>query len=186
MPIFQPRVVAMTVFAPYPKVKLSIVALLSINAVLFLFLDTWLAALDAFAWLLLLISYEIEAYSIDLPINSAYLTLFRRAIIALLPIPVLGYILLGQGMETVNSMIWFVLIGVIEFKVGWPDYAIVYQNSLWGAQILLFLGLIAMAVLWAWMGDWLSAYDASLWIIAFAIIEADIAHFFKLPDADAL
>jgi hypothetical protein len=30
-------------------------------------------------------------------------------------------------------------------------------------------------LLWAWRGEWFDAYDALLWLVAFAAIEMDVA-----------
>jgi hypothetical protein len=48
---------------PYPKFKLALVVLLTLNATIFAMVDTLISAVDALVWLALLVLYELEANS---------------------------------------------------------------------------------------------------------------------------
>lgn len=167
--------------APYPRVKLAIVGLLTLNILLFAVFDTVLTAIDATVWLLLLISYEIEAYPVQLPISQRHLIIIRRLLVACVPIPFVGYILTGEWLEAINALIWFLLIALIEINVSWPEHVVPFSRSYWLCNFLVFAALIIMVGVWLWRQEWLDAYDATLWIVAFAIIEADISHILKVP-----
>ena len=38
----------------------------------------------------------------------------------------------------------------------------------------LYTGLAVLVPIWGWRGEWFDAYDALLWLIAFATIEMDV------------
>ena len=39
---------------------------------------------------------------------------------------------------------------------------------------MLYAGLAALVPVWAWRGEWFDAYDATLWLVAFATIEINV------------
>lgn len=166
---------------PYSRVKLAIVALLTLNIALFALFDTLITTLDACVWVLLLISYELEAYTVSLPISRHSLLIIRRLLIAVIPIPFFGYLMTGEWLEATNALIWFLLIALIELRVSWPERVAKVARMYWLSNFAVFAGLIVMVGLWLWRGEWLDAYDAALWIVAFGIIEADLSQLFSVP-----
>jgi len=71
-------------------------------------------------------------------------------------------------------LLWFALIALLETEARWPAKVRQFKRSYWLASVLVFLGLIGVVVAWAWQSAWLDVYDASLWIIAFGLIDMDI------------
>lgn len=163
----------------YPKSKLVILALLTINAVIYALIDTMIGAADAIVWLVLLVIYELESNSIELPISEQGMRLIRDLLIGIIALVFLGYLLSGQLLDAINSLLWFALIGMVETEVRWPALARQYEKTFWATTIAVFIALIAMAGVWIWLGDWFDAYDAILWIIAFGFIEVDIFRFLQ-------
>lgn len=43
----------------------------------------------------------------------------------------------------------------------------------------LYAGLAALVPVWAWRGEWFEAYDALLWIVAFAGIGINVLQIFR-------
>lgn len=169
----------------YPKSKLVILALLALNAVFFAFVDSLISTADAVVWLLLLLVYELESNDVPLPLSAAAMQQLRNLLIAVIVLVFFGYVFTGELLDALNSMLWFALVAMLEFEVRWPERASEYEKLFWLATILTFLGLIAMAGLWLWLGDWLDAYDALLWIAAFGFIEVDIFHFLQRKQSAA-
>lgn len=163
----------------YPKSKLVILALLSLNAVIYALIDTMISAADAIVWLMLLVIYELESNQIEVPIPETGIRLIRDLLIGIIALVFLGYLLSGELLDTMNSLLWFALIGMMETEVRWPELAWQYQTTFWATTVAVFIALIAMAGVWIWLGDWFDAYDAILWIIAFGFIEVDIFHFLQ-------
>ena len=160
---------------PYPKFKLTIVALITLNAVIYAMVDTLISAVDALAWLMLLVLYELETNGNAL---MAEITLHRLRgfLIAVIALVFVSYVHDGELLDVVNSALWFTLIALLELEVRWPDKVFEHQQSYWWATLIVFAGLIAMVIAWAWQSAWLDVYDATLWIVAFGSIEVDIIH----------
>ena len=158
---------------PYSKFKLTIVLLIMLNAVIYVLADTLTNAVDALAWLSLLVLYELETYNVAL-IARIWLHRLRGFLIVVIVLVFISYVHSGEWLDVVNSALWFTLIALLELEVHWSDKVFKYQQSYWWVTVAVFAGLIMVVVVWAWQSAWLDAYDATLWIIAFGAIEADI------------
>jgi hypothetical protein len=158
---------------PYPKFKLAIVVLLTLNAAIYAIVDTLISAFDALAWLMLLVLYELETNGATL-MTENILNRTRSFLIAVIALVFVSYVHDGEWLDVVNSALWFALIALLELEVRWPDKVFNYQQSYWRATVTVFAGLIAMVIVWGWQSAWLDVYDATLWIVAFGFIEVDI------------
>ena len=158
---------------PYPKFKLAILVLLTINAVIYAMVDTLTSAIDAWIWLMLLVLYELESNGAA-PMASNTLHAIRNVMIVVIGLVFVSYVHDREWMDVVNSALWFLLIALFELEVRWPDKVFEHQQSYWWATLTVFAGLIAMVIAWAWQSAWLDVYDATLWIVAFGSIEVDI------------
>jgi hypothetical protein len=158
---------------PYPKFKLAIVVLIILNAVIYAMVDTLISTVDALAWLMLLVVYELEANGAA-PLAENTLHGIRNVLIAVIVVVFIRNVYEGEWLNVVNSALWFALIALLELEVRWQDKVFKYRQSYWLATVTVFAGLIVMVIAWAWQSAWLDVYDATLWIIAFASIEVDI------------
>jgi hypothetical protein len=167
---------------PYPKFKLVIVALITLNAVIYAIVDTLTSAVDALAWLVLLVLYELEANGAA-PMAENTLHRIRNVLIAVIALVFVSYVHDSEWLDVVNSALWFALIALLELEVRWPDKVFKYRQGYWWATVTVFAGLVAMVITWAWHSAWLDVYDATLWIVAFASIEVDIFQLFQRKHA---
>jgi hypothetical protein len=158
---------------PYPRFKLAIVILLTLNAVIYAIIDTLTSAADALVWLVLLVLYELEANGAA-PVAETTLHGIRSVLILVIALVFVSYIHDSEWLDVVNSVLWFALIALLELEVRWPDKVFKYRRSYWLATVTVFAGLIVMVIAWAWQSAWLDVYDATLWIVAFGSIEVDI------------
>ncbi|AEG00168.1 hypothetical protein [Methylomonas methanica] len=163
----------------YPKSKLLILALLSINAVTYAIVDTLTTAIDALTWLILLLIYELETHSNQLPITEKTLERARSALIVVIVWVFFSYFKESEWLDVANSLLWFALIALMELEVRRPDIVIRHTTVCWILTVGIFTGLLAMAGVWLWQQAWLDAYDALLWITAFGLIEADLVQLLK-------
>lgn len=163
----------------YPKSKLLILALLTLNASIYAIVDTLTTAIDAGTWLILLLIYELEANRNGLPITEPVLQKIRSTLIAVIVLVFFSYLHDSEWLDVTNSLLWFALIAVMELEVRRPDIVMRHANLCWLLTLAIFAGLIAMAGIWLWHQAWLDAYDAALWIVAFGLIEVDIFHFLQ-------
>jgi hypothetical protein len=162
-------------FLPYPKFKLAILLLLTLDVVIYALVDTLNSAVDALAWLVLLVLYELEAKGIAVFAENT-LHAIRNGLIVLIALVFVNYVQDKEWLDVVNSALWFVLIALLELEIRWPDKVFKYRQAYRMATVTVFGGLIIMVIAWAWQSAWLGVYDATLWIVAFAFIEVDIFH----------
>lgn len=167
----------------YPKSKLLILVLLTINAVTYAVVDTPTTAIDAGTWLILLVIYELESSGEKLPLSERLLEKIRDVLIGVIVLVFISYWHDSEWLDVGNSLLWFALIAVMELEVRRPMLVLKYANLFWLLTIVIFSGLIAMAGIWLWQQAWLDAYDALLWIAAFGMIEVDLLHFLKRRQA---
>jgi len=163
---------------PYPKFKLAILVLLTINAVIYAMVDTLTSAIDAWIWLMLLVLYELESNGAA-PMASNTLHAIRNVLIVVIGLVFVSYVHDREWMDVVNSALWFLLIALFELEVRWPNKVSKYRQSYRLATMTVFAGLIAVAINWVWQSSWLAVYDTTLWIVAFASIEMDISQLLK-------
>jgi len=163
----------------YPKFKLAILVLLMLNTVIYAFVDTLTSTVDALAWLILLVMYELETNSNNLPISETIMQAIRYGLIALISLVFVSYLQDSEWLDVANSLLWFGLIAMLELEVHKPALVMRHGQLFWLLTLTTFIGLIAMAVIWLWQGAWLDGYDAALWIVAFGLIEVDIFNFLK-------
>lgn len=163
----------------YPKSKLLILGLLTVNALIYAVVDTVTTAFDAATWLILLVIYELESSGQKLPLTEPVLEKIRSGLIAIIVLVFFSYWHDSEWLDVANSLLWFALIAVMELEVRRPAMVLRNANLFWVLTIAIFIGLIVMAGLWLWHTDWLDAYDALLWIVAFGMIEVDLLHFLK-------
>ena len=163
---------------PYPKFKLAILVLLTLNAVIYAIVDTLISTVDTLAWLMLLGVYELEANGAA-PMAKNTLHGIRNVLIAVIGLVFISYAYDSEWLNVVNSALWFALIALLELEVRWPDKVSQYWQSYRLATMTVFAGLIAVAINWVWQSSWLAVYDTTLWIVAFASIEMDISQLLK-------
>ena len=166
----------------YPVFKTAILFLLTLNFIIYALFDTWIKAVDALVWLGLLILYEMEANGIGQN-QHALLNRFRTLLIIIVPLIFFAYLNGKEWLDVVNSLFWFALIALLESEVRWPEKVTEYSRAYWLATVTVFTGLLALVFAWLWKKAWLDAYDAALWLAAFATIEVDIFQLFEKKNA---
>jgi len=164
----------------YPKFKLAILGLLALNVLIYAMVDTLTSAADALAWLVLLVMFELEAADNRALIAENTLHAIRNVLIAVIVLVFISYIHADEWLDVINGILWFALIALLELEIRWPKKVTKHKQGFWAATIAMFIALIGMVAVWLWRSEWLDAYDAALWIAAFAVIEVDIFRFLQL------
>ncbi|OQW74646.1 MAG: hypothetical protein BVN35_09795 [Proteobacteria bacterium ST_bin11] len=163
----------------YPKFKLAILALLTLNIGIYATLDTMTSAVDALVWVVLLVMFELETLKAT-RFNQTTLRAVRNGLIVVIALVFGSYIRDNEWLDVLNSLLWFALIVLLELEVRWPSLVAQHRQLFWLITVAVFVGLIGMVVAWLMQSAWLDAYDALLWIVAFGVIEVDIFHFLQL------
>ena len=164
----------------HAKLKLTILILLTLNALIYAVLDSVIAAVDAFAWLAFLLSFECETLNLPFTIKEDWLHKIRNGLIALIVLVSIGYLFIGDLLNLLNSVFWIGLIVLLEVEIRAPNWISSNPTQFWIASISVISGLLGMVLIWGWLGNWLDAYNGALWISAFALIEVDLFRFLRI------
>lgn len=161
----------------HPGFKAAVFALLACNAAIYLFTGALRQALDSVAWLTLLALFALETGFADrFRANNMARAIHGVRLVAAAAVcaAAVGYVKQREWLDTVNSGLWIAVVALLEFEVRFPGT--VARRRAWFAAtaMALYGGLAVLVVVWAWYGEWFNAYDALLWLVAFAMIEMDV------------
>ena len=164
----------------YTWFKAAVFALLVCNTVLFLSAGSTSEALDAAAWLVLLASFEFETgFGGRFREASAAAILRGVRLCAALAIlaAAIGYIRGQEWLDAINVGLWIAVVALLEFEIRRPHAVAAHRTWFAAVATLLYCGLGVTVLVWAGRGEWFDAYDALLWLVAFATIEIDLFKF---------
>jgi hypothetical protein len=156
----------------YRALRIAVFALLSGNTLYYLCAGTLAKALDAAAWLLLLALFALET-------GRAPRALIAMRVLRLLAavgvaVAGIGYLLEKDVLDAVNTALWIAVVILLEVQVRRPQMLERWRAGFTATAALLYAGLALLVLIWGWRGEWFDAYDALLWLIAFATIEMDV------------
>jgi hypothetical protein len=167
-----------------PAYRVSLYALLLANTVYFALAGTRNEALDAAAWLVLLALFEIERHRarwLAHATRRAMLRLARLVAGASVIAALLGYAFEEDRLDAINSVLWIAVVILLEAKIRFPQAVSKARIAFSTVATLLYGGLALLVVLWAVQGMWFDAYDALLWLTAFATLELDLMKPERMP-----
>ena len=156
--------------------KAAVFALLAWNTAQFIHTGTLSDALDATAWFVLLVLFELET-GYGERIRGSVATAVRAirlAAAAAVCAAAVGYVREEEWLDAINSGLWIAIVVVLEIQVRYPRTAA--RRRLWftTAMATLYAGLGALVFVWLWRREWFDAYDALLWLTALVVIELNI------------
>ena len=151
--------------------------LLAANTVYFAVFGTASKAIDAVAWLTLLVLFYVEtARGERLSGRHAQLAVRTARLLAVAGViaATIGYVFEDDVLDAVNAVLWIGVVVLLEVELRWPALIARHRTAFNVAAAVLFGGLALLVVLWTASAMWLDAYDAVLWLVAFAAIEVDL------------
>jgi len=161
----------------YRGMRIAIFALLVCNTAYYLYAGTLAKGVDAAAWLVLLALFALET-GFATVVHSRRTALVLRAarLIAALGVCAagIGYIIERDVLDAVNTALWLAVVVLLETEVRFPGAIARFRRGFTAVAAALYAGLAVLVLLWAWRGEWFDAYDALLWLVAFAAIEMDV------------
>jgi hypothetical protein len=151
--------------------------LLAVNTGWFVWSGETSKAIDAAAWLALLALFDAETRLGDRPRRrSLHVTLgaARLAAAAGVMVAMLRYVFDDNVLDTLNSALWIGVVVLLETQVRFPALAARARTIFAAVAALLYGGLAVLVAAWVWRREWFDAYDAVLWLIAFAALELTV------------
>jgi len=152
-------------------------ALLALNAGVYLDSGTLNEGIDSIAWLTLLALFQLEsgfgrvlhALSVIAAVHG-----IRFAALAAVAAAAAGFVYNNDWLDAANSMLWIAVVVLLELEIRRPATVAVHRARFTAAAATLYSGLGALVLVWLWRGEWFDAYDATLWLVAFATIELKV------------
>ncbi len=161
----------------YGGFKLAVFVLLVANTAVFAAGGTLAEGLDSVAWFTLLVLFELEtahAHRLSTPRAVTAVHGVRLLAAAGVIAAAIGYLHGKAWLDAVNAWLWIGVVVLLEIEVRYAR-VLTRRRVLFGAAALvLYLSLAGVVLVWAWRGEWFNAYDAALWLIAFAAIEMNV------------
>lgn len=164
-------------FGCYATFKAAVVALLACNTVVYLWQGSVGQALDSVAWFTLLMLFAFDGARRQ----KNHTRLVRRTVraarlvaSALIVAAVIAYSHQREWLDLLNSTLWIAVVVLLECEVRLPRLFAASRKSFAAIAAVLYASLAMLVLVWAARGKWLDAYDALLWLTAFASIEMDL------------
>jgi hypothetical protein len=158
-------------------VKPLLFALLAIDTGWFAWSGAASKAIDAAAWLTLLALFDIETRLAGRPRHRTrdfVLQALRLVAAAAVIAATFRYVFEDNVLDTINSVLWIGVVVLLETQFRFPALAARARKVFAATAVVLYGGLAALVGVWAWRGEWFDAYDALLWLIAFALLELEV------------
>jgi hypothetical protein len=156
--------------------QLGLYALLTGNTLWYLAAGPWTKALDSIAWFILLMLFALETSNADWldrrHIKGA-VHLLRFAAAAAIAASASGYVQHGEWLDAINIGLWILVVALLECELRFAALVARRRRLFTVSAVVLYTGIAVLVPFWAWRGEWFDAYDAVLWLFAFALIEMD-------------
>jgi hypothetical protein len=161
----------------YPWFKAAVFGLLAANTAIYGATGSASEALDSIAWLTLLAAFELETGLGGRFAEGRLATVLRGvrlAATAAIFAAGVGYVLDREWLDAANIGLWVAVVALLESAVRYPAFAAGHRARYTTAAAMLYSGLATLVFVWLWRGEWFDAYDAALWLVAFATIELNV------------
>jgi hypothetical protein len=161
----------------YLGFRIAIFMLLAGDMLIYALSDTPNRALDSAAWLLLLTLFVIETRFGDrLRTGRAVSAVRSVRLVAGIGVclAAAGYMVQQEWLDGMNSGLWIAVVLMFEVEIRFPAGIARYRPAFVSLATMLYSGLGILVLVWAWRHEWFDAYDALLWLTAFATIEMDV------------
>lgn len=160
-------------------------ALLAANTAYFAIAGTTSKAVDAAAWLTLLALFQAEMlFGRHLATRGWRVALRAARLLAAAGVfaATIGYVFEDNVLDAVNCVLWIAVVVLLETGIRFPRSVGAHPHAFNAVAVALYVSLGVLVMLWAYAGMWFDAYDAVLWLTAFALLEIDISAAAKTPD----
>jgi hypothetical protein len=157
--------------------KAVLFLLLAVNTAYFVIYQTTAKGIDSAAWFTLLVLFEAETgFGGRLAIGRIKPAVRALRLLAALGVfaATIGYVFEDNVLDAANSVLWIGVVVLLELEVRFPGFAARRRSGFSMAAAVLYGMLGLLVVVWAASAMWIDAYDAALWLTAFATLELDI------------
>ena len=155
----------------------AIFALLACNTIYYILAGRFSEALESVAWYVLLILFLLEASRARRSSAPRALMLIHGlrllATLAILASAVL-YVREQEWLDATNLLLWVAVVALLEFEIQRPAAVAARRRTFTLCAVTLYAALGVLVLVWLARGKWMNAWDATLWLAAFGILEMDL------------
>lgn len=154
----------------------ALLALLAANLVYFAVFTTASKAVDSGAWLALLLLFLAETHYSERfggPRARVLVRTFRAAAAFGVLGAGLAYVAERNVLDAINTLLWVAVVVLLEIELRRPESVARARAAYSAAAFVLYGGLACLVVVWLIRREWMDAYDAALWLVAFATLEVE-------------
>lgn len=165
-------------------ISLVLFALLAINAAIYAVEGRASEGLDALAWFALLALFGIETRCpawAQRPRHALLLDLLRLIAAAAVVWAAISFIREREWLDAANAWLWIGVVAVLELELRGAVWVARHRRLVSTGAFTLYGALALVASTWLLQGAWFDAYDALLWIAAFALLEMDLQRYLGEP-----
>lgn len=149
-----------------------ILSLLALNSAYYVVAGRASEALDSIAWFVLLILFTLEALPIaGITRALTLMRLVRLIAAAAIAAAAAGYVIEREWLDAANIFLWIAVVVLLEIELRCPDFVARHRSLFTGLALLLYSGLGLLVAIWLTRGEWMDAWDAALWLVAFGVLE---------------
>lgn len=168
--------------AAFAAFKWAVYALLALNVGLYGLHGTPIEQVDTAAWVILLLLFEWETGGWRLapwrrPLVHGLRLLAMAAVVA----SCVAYAVQREWLDFANGVAWLGVVVALELEVRVPPALRGFHAVRRWVTLGLYSALVAFLLAWlvaglaeGGAGTWLDAWDAALWLLAFAAIELNV------------
>jgi len=154
----------------------ALYALLAINTAYYLVAGPWTKGLDALAWFILLMLFALETLNkpwLEKKHARSLVHFVRFAAAAAIAASASGYLQQKEWLDAINIALWILVVALLECELRAPHWVARRRRGFTITALALYTAIAVLVPFWALRGAWFDAYDAALWLVAFALIEMD-------------
>jgi hypothetical protein len=161
--------------------KWAVYALLALDVALYAAHGTLTETLDTAAWLALLLLFEWETGGWPRGPRSMRVVHGLRAVASLVVAwACVDYARQREWLDFANAATWLAVVVALELEVRVPARRMRFHAARRAFTWALYAALVGFIIAWLVLGGgdvdgaWLDAWDASLWLAAFIVIELNL------------
>lgn len=152
-----------------------ILVLLLINALAFIASGEVNDGIDGLGWLWLLLVYFLKAEQRGLAfVEHRLVGWLNSGVLLAIVFAELSFIVEESWLDVCYSLQWLAVIALFEWESRFPVSVILQPRLFRALGAGIFITMMILIGLWMLRGDWLNAYDAVLWSLAFVLIELQL------------
>jgi len=156
--------------------QFALTLLIAGNTLWFLKIAPWTKGLDSLAWFILLILFTLETANrpwLEKMHARGLVHLLRLGAAVAIAASAWGYLQQHEWLDAINLGLWILVVALLECELRFAHWVARRHKLFTQGAVVIYGAIAALIPLWALRGEWFDAYDAVLWLCAFALIEMD-------------